>query len=129
MSGYNVAWYKEYKRKIFADPVKLEAWRARHRAYAKKKYRTVVKPYKLKKQYGISAADYSSILGRQNGVCALCFKKDPDGRDLAVDHCHKSQKVRGLLCRPCNTALGLLNEDPELLARAAAYLLHNSKPE
>jgi hypothetical protein len=72
---------------------------------------------------GITIDDYENMLLRQDGRCAIC------GRDvcelserLCVDHDHKSGRVRGLLCRPCNLILGNAREDIEVLAGAKIYL-------
>lgn len=62
----------------------------------------------LLKTYGLSLDDYARLLKGQNGKCAFCGKKTFDlktGRPLAVDHCHETQRIRGLLCCRCNTHL------------------------
>lgn len=79
------------------------------------------KDSKLKSTYGISLKDYNRMLEEQKGVCAICYKPQVD-KALAVDHCHKSGKVRGLLCSLCNTSLGKMGDSPDRLRRAAAYL-------
>lgn len=63
-------------------------------------------------KYGITADDYDQMLKEQNGLCAIC-KGPPDTRwkMLAVDHCHESLAVRGLLCMVCNTMLGRLENN------------------
>ncbi len=76
--------------------------------------------YKLLCAYGMTIADYDALLERQGGVCAIC-KKHP-GETLCVDHCHATGKVRGLLCRKCNAAIGFLEDDPRAARAAAAYL-------
>ena len=88
------------------------------------------------KHAGIDAYRYQDMLQEQNGVCAICDKpeKHRDGysgkpKDLAVDHCHKTGAVRALLCSACNTALGLFNDDPELLAKARSYVLHHEQTD
>lgn len=75
----------------------------------------------LKTLYGISLADYDALLAAQNGRCAICFDL-PGARKLAVDHCHQTGKIRGLLCQTCNTGMGQLRDSPELCERAAQYL-------
>lgn len=59
----------------------------------------------LKKKYGITLEEYDAMLEAQGGVCALCGSPPPEGKVLAVDHCHNSQRVRGLLCSHCNISL------------------------
>jgi hypothetical protein len=75
---------------------------------------------KLKQVYGLSTADYNAMLRRQNGACAICRQKSAER--LCVDHCHKTNRVRGLLCRKCNTGLGCFGDDPERIEAAIAYL-------
>lgn len=80
--------------------------------------------YRLKK-YGISLEDYNLIFKKQNGVCNICFKANKNNHRLNVDHCHKTGKVRGLLCGKCNTALGLLKDKPEIIMAAFNYIIKN----
>lgn len=77
---------------------------------------------KLKREFGITVEQYNLMLESQGGVCYLCRNPDPDGKKLAVDHCHTHGNIRGLLCRACNTGIGLLRDSPELLRRAADYI-------
>lgn len=72
--------------------------------------------------YGVTAEQYDAVLERQNGVCAICKNTTTDGRRLAVDHCHYTGKIRGLLCFHCNTAIGRLGDTAEKVARAVKYL-------
>lgn len=73
----------------------------------------------------IPAAQYAELMLSQNGKCAIC-KCDSGinnrGDKLAVDHCHSTGKIRGLLCHKCNTALGLLKDSKENLLEAIRYL-------
>ena len=68
----------------------------------------------LKRIYGISLEEHTKMFDEQNGVCYLCHKPG-DGRwkKLCVDHDHKTGKVRKLLCRSCNTALGQVGDNIE----------------
>jgi hypothetical protein len=78
-----------------------------------------VKMNDLKTRYGLSKrSDYARLVLAQNGCCAICKL----GLSLSIDHCHLTNKVRGLLCRNCNTALGMLKDSPELLQSAIEYL-------
>lgn len=79
------------------------------------------------RKYGINLADYKEILDKQEGNCAICGNPETDIRNgevcnLAVDHNHETGEVRGLLCRSCNTALGLLKDDVTILKAAIDYL-------
>lgn len=83
----------------------------------------------LKHQYGITLEEYNKMLEKQQGVCAICGKaeKITDKRTgnvkrLAVDHCHKTNVIRGLLCLFCNTAIGKFKDNPELIEKAASYV-------
>lgn len=83
---------------------------------------------RLRAMYGISAEEYDEMLAKQGGGCAICGAEDTyhqSGRRadrLPVDHDHDTGVVRGILCSPCNRAIGFLKDDPELLERAARYL-------
>jgi hypothetical protein len=82
---------------------------------------------RLKLKYNLSLEDYNAMFSRQNGKCSIC-KKHQTKLDsaLCVDHCHKTGKVRGLLCSNCNLALGLLNDNCRLLLEAINYIeLHS----
>lgn len=79
--------------------------------------------YRLKKVYGITPEEYRKILVEQNYVCAICFESELHQRNLAVDHNHKTGKVRGLLCQRCNTLLGLGEDNLGILRNATEYLL------
>jgi hypothetical protein len=78
----------------------------------------------LKNKYGITLADYDEMFEAQGGVCAICGKpqQSHNGRRLDVDHDHKTGKVRGLLCNKCNTVIGLIYEDHDILLKAATYI-------
>ncbi len=71
-------------------------------------------------KYGLAAEDYARMVAEQGGVCAICKRKSR--RWLCVDHCHATQLVRGLLCDKCNSALGFLDDDPERMRAAGAYV-------
>jgi hypothetical protein len=78
----------------------------------------------LEKNFGKGALEvYDSLFQNQKGVCAICGSPE-NGRykHLSVDHCHETNKIRGLLCNNCNRGLGLLKDDPDILRKAAAYV-------
>jgi hypothetical protein len=77
----------------------------------------------LVKNYGITIEQYDSMFEEQSGKCAICQTEKPRGKGgFHVDHDHATGKVRKLLCTSCNMALGLLNDNEELLVKASEYL-------
>lgn len=72
---------------------------------------------KLKK-YGITRAQFETLVNRQNGKCAICQKVTA----LGIDHDHLTDTVRELLCQTCNKGLGLFHDDAGILLRAANYI-------
>lgn len=80
----------------------------------------------LKKNYGIDINAYNALLLIQNYSCKICNRhKDEFDRALAVDHCHKTDKIRGLLCTNCNRAVGNLKDSEQLAFKAFQYLSEN----
>ncbi len=84
---------------------------------------------KLKQKFGITLEQYNKMFEVQGGRCAICKKpeikrnnKGTDIRMLAVDHDHKTNNVRGLLCDKCNLLLGHANDNTTILLNAAIYL-------
>jgi len=81
----------------------------------------------LKKQYKITYEFYMEMYNKYGGKCHICksvgFKIDPNQKlNLAVDHCHETGLVRGMLCHNCNRALGLFQDNTEYLRNAVEYL-------
>lgn len=85
----------------------------------------------LKHRYGITLAEYNQLLTQQGGVCGVCGEPPGDGQPhhwknkLAVDHCHDTGKVRGLLCNDCNAGIGHLGTESVALAAARYLRLHS----
>jgi hypothetical protein len=75
---------------------------------------------RLARFYGISREQYEALLAKQGGVCGICRK--PPQEPLCVDHSHATGRVRGLLCRKCNTALGSFDDDVSVMAAGIAYI-------
>lgn len=77
----------------------------------------------LKIKFGVTPEQYDEVLKQQNFSCAICEKHTLEfEKRLAIDHDHKTGKIRGLLCMFCNTALGKFNDDVSLLKKAINYL-------
>lgn len=82
-----------------------------------------IKNEKLRLSFGITLSDYNKMMEAQKDRCAICGIHNSDcKRSLAVDHCHTTGRVRGLLCGKCNSAIGLMNESTEVLKNAISYL-------
>jgi len=85
----------------------------------------------MKKNYGMTVEEYHFLLDQQNGLCASCGKPERAKirgklRPLAVDHNHEIGQVRGLLCSSCNSALGMLQDDPEQVRALLKYIEKHS---
>jgi len=78
----------------------------------------------LQKAYGLSLAEYDALVSRQGGLCAVCEHPPRSGHRLHVDHDHQTGVVRALLCGGCNSALGLMDENPDLLFKLFDYAEH-----
>lgn len=120
---HNKKWYAKNGKKYNASRRKRYAkdsdWRSKVIAGVKRSYNTERRyVYTLRKKYGLTLADVETLKKQQNGCCAICTKKTK----LHVDHDHKSEEVRGLLCNRCNLALGLFDDDSDRLMIAATYL-------
>ncbi|MET7613789.1 endonuclease VII domain-containing protein [Streptomyces seoulensis] len=70
----------------------------------------------------LTVAERDAMVDSQRGLCVICLNAPA----AHVDHCHKTGRVRGVLCFNCNSAIGKLGDDPEAVRRAAAYLEGNS---
>lgn len=105
--------YKPYRRG--------ERLRVRYKIGESQKERAREK--ELKNKYDISIQDYNMLLLKQKGKCAICPKDITENhRKLAVDHCHKTGRVRGLLCLKCNVGIGCFNDSTSTLQSAILYI-------
>ena len=75
------------------------------------------------RRYGITLEDYQALLAKQEGKCAICGNgQSSKFVSLDVDHCHRTGKVRGLLCSNCNSGLGRFSDKVTLLKSAIKYI-------
>jgi hypothetical protein len=118
----NKRWHKN-------NPERRKELNKRWRENNPEKVKEMEKKSLLKNNYNIDINDYNNMLTLQVSGCTICGKSiTENGKALAVDHDHETGAVRGLLCNSCNTALGLFNDNPELLRKAADYIeKHKSK--
>lgn len=112
------------RRKAYYEAHREEA-AAYQRAYREKhkeKHREYARNRHLRVTYGISAKEVDTLLESQGGVCAICGSDSPRNRSWHVDHDHETQRVRGILCGPCNQGLGLFGEELQRFHKSANYL-------
>jgi hypothetical protein len=120
--AYAVAWHEEHpgkrneysKKSYDRDPVSESERKKKYRRENPKHLRAL----SIKRRYGITIDDYDRMVEKQSGKCAICGKEDSK---LHIDHDHQTNRVRGLLCGPCNRKLHSV-ETESFLSRALAYL-------
>lgn len=114
--------YEYRKRYRLNNQEKIKAYRQKYKPRAKELSRILNRAKRLK-EHGISEEDFNSKLNQQEGKCAICDKpQDESIKFLSIDHDHKTNKNRGLLCSNCNRGIGLLQDDINILERAIKYL-------
>jgi hypothetical protein len=105
--------------------------RACYKTYNKSRYmydNELSRTKHLKRTYGMAPEEYIGLFHAQNGVCAACGRSETTNdprtkqvKNLQIDHCHTTGKVRALLCKECNNALGLLHDDIERIRMLSSY--------
>ena len=113
------------------NPDKVEANRVYQLKY-REKNRQVLSDKERERCFGITRQEYAEMFHAQNGVCAICSQPETATRNgrikaLAVDHDHESGEIRGLLCSDCNTGIGKLKEDRDIMVSAIRYLDKHKK--
>jgi len=89
----------------------------------REKNRDKIEAHRLKTMYGLNVENYNELFIKQCGRCAICGKHQAELKQaLSIDHCHKTGKIRGLLCAKCNLGISNLGEDIENLRCAILYL-------
>ncbi len=109
--------------------INCRKWVEEHKAYKRaldKQYRKLkgtseYNHFRKCKLYGLTPQDYDTLLQKQDGCCAIC-RRPPGKTRLAIDHCHKTGQIRGLLCFRCNWGMSYFKESANILSRAAQYL-------
>ena len=123
------SWYRHHEsnleklRERNGDPEFLRKQRERRERWRAKNPRGPQR-HSLKAVYGITLEQWDRMIIRQLGCCAICGEQS---RDLHVDHCHETGKIRALLCHKCNRGLGLFEDEPERLREAARYIVKHRK--
>lgn len=115
------------KRYIAKDINRLEKRKQRSKEWRNnnpEQSKIMIRNATLISRFGISLEEYTALLEKQGGVCALCgqLERMKGKKNLSVDHNHKTGKIRALLCHRCNAALGYASDDADLLRRMADYV-------
>lgn len=126
VKAYQAKWHQE-NRELVIERVKqwAEANPEKTKATLRKYFRSQKGYGKyLERTYGIGFEDYLEMLKKQNGKCGICGRPEGNAkRDrLGVDHCHKTGRVRGLLCNSCNRGIGLLGDSADVFRAAIEWL-------
>jgi hypothetical protein len=120
------AYSKEYNKKWYQDnKEKRDAQKKEYNKINKEKIKLQKQEYELKKKYGITLKERNILLQKQNNKCKICslkFNENIFKLKACVDHCHETEKIRGLLCRTCNAGLGYFKDNIEQLTKAINYL-------
>lgn len=91
-------------------------------------HRVVSYRYNIKQRYGLTEDQFSALYYDQNGCCAICdvglenIFEGTEGEQPAIDHCHDTLEIRGMLCRKCNSGIGLLGDTLDGVLKAVEYL-------
>ena len=119
MTPSRKAWYEANKEK---QREYARAWYQRNKASPERVSKEQEKAQRRRlKTTGFTAAMVNDVYDLQAGICSIC-EVDLQGIKVCADHCHATGQPRGLLCSRCNLAIGLFNDQPDLLLAAADYL-------
>ena len=116
--------YYNWKREQFTSrckPCHAEASRKLHAN--KTKFRVLQNDAYYRRQYGITLLEVEELKIKSENKCAICTAEFSTDNKPRIDHCHKTEKIRGLLCHRCNVGIGLFGDSAELLRKAAKYVL------
>lgn len=118
--------YEEHSNTACA-PCVLRRQKERKPWRGRKRNKKLLSANQMRHKYGIEPEEYERLLEEQDGVCAICGSEDNGfnqhgTKRFAIDHNHTTGDIRGLLCNRCNTAIGLLQDDPDIIRKAEAYV-------
>jgi Recombination endonuclease VII len=105
------------------NKITTSKWKELHKEQVTTYNKLYIKEYNLKYKYGITSKIFNELLLKQNNRCGICNTEFTDKNKPCVDHNHLTDEVRGLLCRTHNAAIGLLDDDVNLLKKAIEYLV------
>lgn len=121
------------ERKRAASRARVAKYRARLAAEEPDKAKAMRRKHALKRLYGMAVEEVETLLASQGNACRICGEEvllvngqRNEKQTSVVDHCHKTGKVRGILCLRCNMGLGSFRDNPTFLAAAIRYIKENS---
>lgn len=118
--------YKEQRKRWYEkNKERLRVYAKEHRDRNKDMYQVFSRRTLLKQCYGITEDQYQSLLESQGNRCKICKGELVDRKLTHLDHCHATNKIRGILCRGCNHGLGHFRDNPVFLKSAIKYLLES----
>lgn len=111
------------RRSMRKVPKEERAFRHQQWRYSNGRSKEYMNDYNMRYHNGISMEEFERVNLNQGGLCKICGSPPTQGFErLCIDHNHQTMQFRGLLCSKCNTAIGLLNENPELFQKIHDYL-------
>jgi hypothetical protein len=119
-----IASAKNHSKKADSDPDYLKAHSAKGKTWRERNPEKAARTLRMNswKQHGIDPVKAEEYYQAHNGLCDLCHEPNNSARAMAVDHCHKTGKIRGMLHSNCNTMLGMAKDSPRILILAIDYL-------
>jgi transcription-repair coupling factor (superfamily II helicase) len=111
-----------YKNYYQANKERLSKYQMEWKRNNKEKVREIKKKEHLKRTYNLTPEDMVILLDEHENKCKICSIEFNDDIKYHVDHCHSTEKIRGLLCRNCNLGLGFFKDDTKVLIKAIEYL-------
>lgn len=115
-------WNRTHKEE--RNALNRAATAAKHSQYYRnrEKYNASSLDSHYRRKYNLTTAQVDQMIADRKGLCDICGLPDKTGKRLSVDHDHKTDRVRGMLCTDCNVSIGRFNDSPELMRVAIAYL-------
>ena len=115
---------REWHKRRYADPAYRQKLSDYNKEYASRPETILRKRNRnLKAKFDLTLGQWDALFEGQEKCCAACGTDDPGTKNgWDTDHCHVTNRIRGILCHPCNVALGAVKDDPVILGRLIDYL-------
>ena len=121
----NLEQKKEYQKQWY---IKNKDRQSKRQKEYKIKNKDKIMDIGLRYNFNLTLDQYNKMLSDQNNSCKVCNTHESElTRKLAVDHCHTTDKIRGLLCMNCNTSLGHLKEDTKIMQKLIEYVKEHNE--